>query len=75
MSSDEIPLIFDKFFQLDSGTTKEYGGIGLGLAITKQLTELHGGTIWVESAVGKGSTFYFKIPIYQIPTTKENLND
>ncbi len=72
MPPNDFLRIFDKFSQLDSGTTKEHGGIGLGLAITKHLVELHGGTIWVESTIGKGSTFYFKLPIYQIP--KKNLN-
>ena len=67
MSEDDLAFIFDKFFQVDSGTTKEYGGTGLGLAITKHLIELHGGTIWVESTLGEGSTFYFTLPIQQIP--------
>ncbi len=67
MSENDIALIFDKFFQVDSGTTKEYSGTGLGLAITKHLIELHGGTIWVESTLETGSTFYFTLPIQQIP--------
>ncbi|TWH48011.1 DUF3365 domain-containing protein [Sporomusa sp. KB1] len=68
LSKDDLAFIFDKFFQVDSGTTKEYGGTGLGLAITKHLIELHGGIIGVESTLGKGSTFYFTLPIQQIPT-------
>ena len=67
MSNNDIALIFGKFIQLDSGITKEYGGTGLGLAITKHLIELHGGTIWVRSVTGSGSTFCVKLPIYQIP--------
>ncbi len=67
ISENDFALIFEKFSQLDSGTTKKYGGIGLGLVITKYLIELHGGNIWVESVVSKGSTFYFKLPICQIP--------
>jgi signal transduction histidine kinase len=53
-------MIFDEFYQVEGG---KYGGTGLGLAITKRLIEEHDGNIWVESQLGKGSTFYFTIPI------------
>lgn len=54
--------IFERFHQVESAYTRKYGGNGLGLPISKSLVELLGGTIWVESEEGKGSTFYFTVP-------------
>jgi len=55
--------IFEEFQQADSSITRKKGGTGLGLSIAKRIIEMHGGRIWVESATGKGSTFYFTLPV------------
>jgi len=55
--------IFKRFRQVENAATRNFGGSGLGLAITKAYVELLGGKIWVESEEGKGSTFYFTLPI------------
>src|SRR5204863_6419380 len=63
-----LPYVFDRFRQADSGTTRAFGGLGLGLAIVRHLAELHGGSVTAESAGhGKGATFRVTLPELDVP--------
>lgn len=63
VSPEKLPYLFERFTQADMTTTREFGGLGLGLALVKALVEAHGGQVGAESAPGAGSTFWFTLPV------------
>jgi signal transduction histidine kinase/CheY-like chemotaxis protein len=72
INADFLPFVFDRFRQADASTTRQYGGLGLGLSIVKQLIELHGGTISVESpGVGLGARFVVSLPLNALLSAEE----
>jgi len=69
ISPEHLPHVFDRLYRIDDARSREQGGAGLGLAIAKQMVELHGGEIWVESKLEKGSIFSFTLPVTNQTTT------
>jgi len=61
--AEELPRVFEPFHQIDGSLSRPHGGVGLGLSISKQFVELHGGRMWVESEVGRGTTVSFTLPL------------
>jgi PAS domain S-box-containing protein len=76
ISAEFLPFVFDRFRQAENATTRKFGGLGLGLAIVRHLTEIHGGTVAVSSAgEGQGATFSVKLPLINRSTSKPPKND
>ena len=75
ISQDKLETIFNSFEQADGSTQRNYGGTGLGLSVTKQLVELHGGAIHVESEKGKGAIFTFTLPLSTATRSKKKVMD
>jgi two-component system, OmpR family, phosphate regulon sensor histidine kinase PhoR len=65
VNEDDLPRLFERFYRVDSGRSREMGGTGLGLSIVKHLIEAMGGTIGVDSTPGKGATFWFTLPAFE----------
>ncbi|MBN2026275.1 MAG: GAF domain-containing protein [Actinobacteria bacterium] len=77
ISAQDLPRIFDKFYQVDSSSTRRQSGTGLGLSISRQLVTAHGGEMWVNSTKGKGTTFSLTLPLHapQTDSRQHKTND
>ncbi|CAM3132124.1 sensor histidine kinase [Rariglobus hedericola] len=61
--AEDLPHLFERFYRVDKGRSRDKGGTGLGLSIVKHIVQLHGGRVWVESKQGQGTTFHFSLPL------------
>jgi signal transduction histidine kinase len=63
IAPEDLPRIWERFYRVDNTNTRRIGGTGLGLSIASAMVELHGGRIWVDSELDKGSVFSFTLPV------------
>ena len=68
----DLAHIFERFYRVDKARSREQGGTGLGLAISKEVVELHGGKIWVNSVENQGSTFFIALPVVEFSAMEED---
>jgi len=74
ISEADQAKLFQEFQQADNSITRKKGGTGLGLAISKRIIEMHGGKIWLESQLGRGSTFFVTLPVQAQEQAKPNMS-
>ena len=70
LSEDEVKMVFSRFWRADSGRNREQGGLGVGLALVKEIIDQHNGTIDIQSETDKGSAFTIRLPLYNEETER-----
>jgi two-component system, OmpR family, phosphate regulon sensor histidine kinase PhoR len=63
IAPDRQARIFERYYRAHAGTPEDYGGLGLGLDVSREIVARHGGRMWFESEAGRGSTFHFSLPL------------